>query len=615
MRKALPYFLILAAVFIVYGQSVTFDFTGSDEQPTIVQNGAFLSSPSSIISAFSTPYMTYYRPALWVSYIIDYSWGHSQAYAYHATNIALLALTAIVLFSVVQRLTGNARIAALISIMFAVHPLATEAVAWIPGRNDLLSAMFMLLSFLMFLRYLRSGSTIDLVAHQVGFLLALFSKESAIVLPIICLLYMRIQRKRAWRFPIRLVAPYVSLVLGWYVLRQNALKSMSTGSTIHADAIIDNALSLIDILGKCLLPIRMSVFANYHPLALITGGVVAVGLGIAYVRWKERIPDLVGFGLAWFVIALLPSLFVRIDNAADFFDYLECRAFFPMAGMAIALASLLSQSMRIRIGGEARSTLIAGSVIIGLLGFRSALYAGSFRNQLSLDLASMESSPLKAAPHYNLGRTYLGLKDYAKAEEQLARSIELNPSKVDAMVNLCQVYNARRQYANTIGLFRRIDQLSPRNGDAYFCLAEAKLGMGDLASALDLWPKALALNPANAGLIAGKVTQTRTLITEQLTSTLNQITGSRGGDASLYNTAGAYYTMLGKYDSASAMFSKSLGIDPSSINTISNLFLLNYQHIRDYPAAVRYGKMLIARGESLSTSEKATLAPYWKDEE
>ena len=140
--------LFLIVILIVYGQTISFDFVHLDDTKIIVDNHDKISKLSNIPDAFVTQYgfdqgSPYYRPIILISFIIDSQFSGISPVFYHISNIIFHYLTVYFLFLLFVELKISKQIAFILSLIFAVHPVLTNAVVWIAGRNDLLACLFL----------------------------------------------------------------------------------------------------------------------------------------------------------------------------------------------------------------------------------------------------------------------------------------------------------------------------------------------------------------------------------------------------------------------------------------------------------------------------------------
>ena len=164
----------------------------ADDADLILKNRLFISQLGNIPNTFTRSYFevdgelndqkTYYRPLVISSLILDTQLGSGAATVYHVTNVAMHALVVFLLYSLLIAMQADRRVAGACALLFAVHPVNVQAVCWIVGRNDLLLAVWVLISMLSLIRFSRTNATTALWGHLIAFALALFTKESAIMM-------------------------------------------------------------------------------------------------------------------------------------------------------------------------------------------------------------------------------------------------------------------------------------------------------------------------------------------------------------------------------------------------------------------------------------------------
>ncbi len=227
-----PYLLIAIIGFFVYFRAIFLNFTYLDDAQLIIGNYNFLHHPVNFITAFTRGAFlfyqdAYYRPLLTVSFMIDSIFMNTEPipWIYHLTNIAYHLIAACLVFLLLTRLKYPKPLSLFFSLIFTVHPVLTQAVAWIPGRNDSLLAIFTLSSFLFFLSHIQTQKIKYLLLHLIFFTLALFTKESALLIPLVCLIYSLLIARRhlLTRENSFLGLGWLSLTTFWFYLRSEAL--------------------------------------------------------------------------------------------------------------------------------------------------------------------------------------------------------------------------------------------------------------------------------------------------------------------------------------------------------------------------------------------------------
>lgn len=327
--------------------------------------GAFFTDPDTVATP---PDPDIWRPLRTWSYAIELQAFGVDPHGFHTVSIALHALVVVLLFGWLIALVGTA-VAACAAAVFCVHPLATEAVAWISSRADLLVAAFVLSALLFARRCERTRrGWIGLALLAVG---AGLAKESGVMLPALYLLDVRM-RRQAW-LPLECRAPLVALTIGAVVYLTLYFAAFRAGIHAQVDwyggSIATHApfalLGLATLLRLVVWPVDQHflwepALFSPAPAAIVWGGLAAsvVVVGLVVASWR-RIP-LVGLGVTWFFVALLPAANVLLPMRTVL---AERFAYVPMIGVAAALAGALrGMSSKARLASTAAAVAVLGAL-------------------------------------------------------------------------------------------------------------------------------------------------------------------------------------------------------------------------------------------------------------
>jgi tetratricopeptide (TPR) repeat protein len=486
-----------------------------------------------------------------VQWVQWHLWG-ARVEGYHLTNIALHLLGSLLLCRVLARLGAGA--AALGGLLFAVHPLVVESVAWMSELKNVLSLPLLLLALLAFLRGEDSGGAprraFTLLSTAL-FTLAMLAKGSVVMFPAILLLHAWWRRGRiGWR-DLAETAPFlaVSLVLGCVTVHFQAARAMARlpipgeGAAIRIAAAGAGAWFY---LWKALVPVGL---LPIYPRWTAGAGLVAAGFaGWAAIAaaaawfWSRRTGwgrhALLGFGSFLLNLApalgLVPMAFLRISRVSDHFAYL---ALASVAGLAAAAAGRLRASMPRPILWACAGLLIAACAIASrrdAANFRSeeALWRHTLagnpgawlaENNLCIALAgsgrpgeavahgraAVKLEPGFAETHANLGLALTQAGRPAEAIPELEEALRLNPDLAGARLGLAVAHNNRGgmrarsgRVAEAVGDFEAARELDPANAGIRRNLAYALHELGRDREALDQMNEADRLD--SAGGLAGR---------------------------------------------------------------------------------------------------------------
>jgi protein O-mannosyl-transferase len=348
-KYILPCLFITLLSFLFYFHVLGFSYTYLDDAPLVIDSlHQFTANPFSIFQVFIKNTLAvlspqyYYRPVLAVSFMLNSVLGANYLSGYYLVNIILHALTACSIFMLLVRLRYAISPALLLSLFYVIHPIMVPTVAWMPGRNDTLLTIFSIFSFLAFMNFIEKTKLTDYFLHLFFLLLALFTKENGLCLIVVSLLYMHLVLKMKWfcfKENVLITGWFFTLTL-WFLMRHMALAehSPATAASIYAmfHSMMMNSIVLLQYLGRIFFPFHLSVWPTIQDSQWITGVIALALLAMALFFSKEAKPDKVLFGIAWFILFLVPTLTgPHTGPAACFFDHRVC---ISMPGMMILLA-------------------------------------------------------------------------------------------------------------------------------------------------------------------------------------------------------------------------------------------------------------------------------------
>jgi hypothetical protein len=487
---------------MLYAKGLWFNFTYLDDNVLVLQNYPFLSRITNIFAAFSqdifrshqTPDV-YYRPVITISLMLDAQVSGTSPFVYHLTNILLHLIGSLLVFHLLTRLDYPKPVAFCAGLFFAVNPLFASAAAWIPGRNDTLMAIFSLGSFIWYLNFLQKGRTKALLLH-LGFLgLALLSKENALfLLPVIICHYIFIQGIRDFFSSRgRLLMGWFCVIGGWFVLRNLALKSpLKLDVGILTASLFKAFPAVPQLFGKLLFPFNLAVMPTIEDTPFIYGFVAIAALWLLLGFSKSKRLSYIFFGIAWFLLFLVPS-FMRPDRLAMGY-FLEHRGYLAALGFLIIL---LEVDFIKHINFHKFLPLAIFILIIFYFSFKTFVYAENFRDRLSFYESAVRSSPSLPLAHRNLGAMYYLEGRLELAEGQLKEALKINPFEPMANNNLGLVYMSKGRFREAEEAFLRELSFNPDYDDANFNLGLLYYRLGRKDEAGRLWEKTLVINPSH----------------------------------------------------------------------------------------------------------------------
>ena len=500
-KSWLPYLIIISLGFILYARVISFDFTYLDDQPLIVENYPFLSNLSNIFSAFTEDAFrsetdTYYRPLLTLSMMIDAQLGGISLGMYHFTNILIHLAAACLLFLFLLKLGYRKEPSLLLGVIFAAHPVLTQAVAWVPGRNDSLMAVFTLLTAIMFLEYLDKKSIKYYIWHIGLFAVALFTKESAILFIAPLLFYLHFIRKEKLfsSTEIKLAAGWGAVIIIWFLLRSIALANPDKINLF--DLRFELLRNLPDgyllYIGKALLPFNLTVLPTLGTTS-IYGIITILALVIILLTGKtKRLPYII-FGTLWFFIFLSLS-FTFLAGEKLTTVALEHRIYLPLIGFVVVLMETdFVRNLNFKKGN---ALFISVCVIILFSGLTFA-HSSHYKNRIAFWENAVENNKNLPTIHRILSDMYYSEKMLDKAEAELKVTLQLNPKEPGANNSLGMIYMDKRMVKEAEESFRKETLLNPYNDKPFVNLGVVYFRQNRLKEAEEQWLKALGINQMN----------------------------------------------------------------------------------------------------------------------
>lgn len=393
--KPLLHLTLTSIIVSVFGKSLFFRVVHFDDSSYINLFNSYPRGIQGLFFCFKDSFGgLFYRPMLGMSFFADSSIGEASPIVFHFTNILLHVIAVNILFHLLVKLTTSIQPSFLLSALFAIHPINTQAVVWIPGRNDSLLFIFTLLSFLFFIRvFYDRHKIISVLMHQLFFFFALFTKETAFVIPLIFLVFylicIRTSLSSDLKFPWSgLVGGWVLLVFVFFIFKNFSNLDTDRPLIIGLSAICDNYPTVFALLGKVFLPLKLNGIAVFESVSISAGIIIFVILLSFSLLKKKFITPLFVFGLLWFIVFLTPSMLVRIPQTI--FGYLEHRAYLPFFGLLISLSELATYYKNIL---NQKFQMVFLIIIILLLSIRTLVYQNQFTNKWTFWKKALDDQP------------------------------------------------------------------------------------------------------------------------------------------------------------------------------------------------------------------------------
>lgn len=561
--KHLAIILVLTITFVAYVGTIGYQFV-YDDIGQIVENPSVKSWDyvpryfTDHIWAHMGPQVpgNYYRPVFMVWMFVSYMlFGLNAAWWHLATILVHVGVTFMV-YLLARRLLKDEWIAVMTALIFGLHPVHIETVAWVAGVTEPLLALFLIPAFLFYLNWRGSVSSTAakrdrrkwLAASLAFYAVAVFEKETGLVLPMLIFVYewlynagesQKVSFAARVRNCMKVAAPYLALSVVYLVVRTIALKGL--GHTITplplTTIVFTWPLLLWSYMKMLVWPVGLSVF---YDTPYVTspgfGNLVLPLVAIAFVAslllmWSRK-AKVVAFACAMIALPMLPLLNLSVFSPGEIVH--DRYLYLPSIGfsMLIALALKRIGSGQARLFGRPAFQVMAALVLTVLLGITTAAqnsyWASDFllyyrgvaiapnndmaRNNLATELQKREMydeaivlyeqvlahNPAYWLANYNLGCIYYKFGRYEEAEKQLLRSLELHQLDSDQFTRLALVYLKTGRLDESAGLLRRAIEMRPKAAGYHYALGIVLKQKGETQGAINEFEAELVNNPNQA---------------------------------------------------------------------------------------------------------------------
>lgn len=489
IKSSYCYLLISIVTLIVFFNTFQNDFVFDDE--SVVQNNPSITSLSNIPKYFTGEegfhkvIGKYYRPVVSATYAIDYALYGLSPRGFHITNVIVHLISCLLLFKVFSLLFAKSKyvnlISLLVTLIFAVHPVHTEAVSWVSGRTDSIVTLFFFASLLYYIKFSDSENknskflTLSLLFYFIG----LLSKEMIVTMPVIILLYDFVYKKKSFADILENIKTYLlfgGITVFYFIIRYLALKDVPDRLSYMyfagkgENVVFFTMLKTIPLYFKLLLyPVNLLYHYNgamsdsvsfdmYSVLSLIF--VLGIILASALLYKKQ---NKISFALLFFLVTLLPvmNIIPTMNFMAERFLYMT--SFCLSLAIGIILLKYLNDKNKNAV------LVLCGLVLISFSYLTIKRNAEWKTNDILYSTADGVDGNVLLV---NAGNIYANNKNYDEAAKRYRRAIEIRDNSLLAHHNLGLIHLIHNNLDSAIIEIKKgisIDSLAP---DGYFQLAQ-----------------------------------------------------------------------------------------------------------------------------------------------
>lgn len=418
---------------MLYGSTLSYDLSWLDDYYLLIEAKPFLQNIKNLLALFfSDAFITnpsgLYRPILNITFMADTLLNGNNYLFSHLINILLHAGTVCLLFFTLRVFSVSILSAFVLSLLYAAHPASSIAVAWVPGRNDTLLALWVIPAFLGFEYYHRTGKVKYVFIYSLLLAMAVFTKESAIVLPVLCLLWFFMNKQNS-KANLNIICLFSAVpLLIWFVIRYFAALGHTSISFVNT---LRNIFYLPVLLGHAVFPFDPVVISPYNLLgntAVYLTIFIAFALLFAWnlasnIKGKNYNKAAVSvFGIAWFFLFLLPTLAAGngIGSGSTFFEH---RLLVPYIGLLFFFSNL-SVPKKFYI-----SHMLAAIMLVMFFFCLSFCQASFYKNRNIFWAKATVDSPESFSNFVRAGMFEEQRRLYGLAEKYYKQALILNPEQ------------------------------------------------------------------------------------------------------------------------------------------------------------------------------------------
>jgi len=559
-----PFFLLSLLIIVtalVFVNSLNNGFTNWDDHIYLAENQYIKDlSCQGLKNIFSTPYFSNYHPLTTLSYAIEYKFfGLENPKIFHFTNLLFHLLNTILVFIFIKHLSKNISRSFITAVLFALHPMHVESVAWISERKDVMYAFFYLASLIFYVKYLLSEqkNLKYLFLCFILFVASLLSKSAAVTLPLAMLLLNFYIFKKFQLKELLKTLPFfaLSLLFGIIALKTQEASIIDLRQLYSfGERILLVFYALFFYIFRFVLPYNFSplhpfqsIGFNAESLPYFIAPMVIVALTIALIFAKRNLRHELIFGLLFFllnVVLIIQIVSVGMAVVAERYTYI------PYIGLSYIVAVAY---VRFSNNNNKKWLLVFGLLYVGFLSASTWQQTKVWKDSNTLWSKALSIYPSNAVALNNRGNAKNEAQDYAGAIEDCSMAIESDPTYATAYFNRAYAYKELNQTNEALQDYNSAILLDTNFTDAYNNRGRLKMKLNSYEEAISDFTKAAEIHPSNPNP---------------------------------YINRGLTYAHLSKHQEAQHDFEKALTLNPNSSKAYYNRGIFKGRHLNDIDGAI-----------------------------
>lgn len=457
--------LIIAIVVISFLPVFNNGFTNWDDDEYVIKNTRLKDfSLGNIKKIFSSYFAGNYHPLTLLSYSIEYYFFKLNPVSYHTVNLVLHVFNCLFVFWLIYLISGKLIVSFVTTLLFGIHPLHVESVAWIAERKDVLYSFFFLSAFIGYLYYVRENSIKFYYISFCMFVLSVLSKGMAITFPLLLflsdyLLGRKFNKKIILEKIPFMIVSVLFLIVG--IIAQYSSSAVPKGY-LSLNGLLLGGYGIGFYIMKILVPVKLSCFYHYpvslsglFPLVLLC--VVCIVLLIVFGRNTRKVI----FGSLFFLISVLPVMqLIPLGGGvpADRYTYIPSIGLFFIIGEGIGY--IYNRKFKVLT----LSVLVVITVVLSFLTFeRAKVWKDSF--SLWEDVLTKYPNSVKALN--GLGIAYSKRGENERAILHYSKAIQLNPDFIEVYNNRGIAYANNGEFDKALVDYNKVVKINPNYAEVY----------------------------------------------------------------------------------------------------------------------------------------------------
>ncbi|MFH1824057.1 MAG: tetratricopeptide repeat protein [Candidatus Firestonebacteria bacterium] len=584
MRKWALSLILITIVVIVFLPCLNNGFTNLDDDGYVIKNPDIRElSINNIKKIFSSFYLGNYHPLTLLSYSTEYYLFKLNPTVYHLTNLVFHLFNVLLVFWLIFLICDNVFVSFIVSLLFGIHPLHVESVAWIAERKDVLYSFFFFIGLICYVFYLKKNNIKYYFLSLFVFILSLLSKGMAITFPLLILLldyfFSRKFSKKILleKIPFFLISIIFSLI-GIFAQYSDKLVRAEYEHTL-LNSLIVSSYGLGFYLFKFIFPIKLSCFYQYPSLSGMLPFIFIFLIIAILIIILSRKSKKVVFGSLFFIISILPVLQILPLGAAvpaDRYTYIPFIGLFYILGESFYYVYLKKR-------GIVKILLLVIFIILSFLTYQRCKV---WKDSLTLWKDVLVKYPNSAKAFNSLGIAYNEVKKYDNAILCFNNAVKIKSDYLEVYNNRGIAYFNKRDYNKAISDYETAKKITPDIAEVYKNLGDVYGEIGEFEKAILEYGQGISLKPNNAEFYNDiGIVYSRKGDYENAIFNFDKSISLNPNLSSAYNNKGITNSKIGEYDKAISDYTRAIILEPDRAEFYNNRGIV-YGHKKEYNKAL-----------------------------